>query len=197
MIEVEKKFALRPGDRERLTKGLEPFAIVTMVDTYYDDSAYLLSRNDTWLRNRNGTFEVKVPLHPKSVKERKGDRFREIEDDEGIREFLRLPRSGDIGKEIASAGYLPFATITTVRKKYRYGDMVIDLDSIDYGYELAEVEVMVNDRSEMDAALETITTFARSVGLSSAPVRGKVIEYIRRTNPRHFHALVDAGLIEA
>lgn len=197
MIEVEKKFALGPGDRERLTKGLKPSATVTMVDTYYDDPEYSLSTNDTWLRKRNGRFELKVPLHPRSLADRKGDQFQEIENDDRIREFLRIPKKGTMDEDVAEAGYAPFGTITTVREKYhRTGGLVIDLDSIDYGYELAEIELMVEKKSEMEDAIGRILAYAQRIGLTPRPVRGKVFEYIRRTNPLHYRALVDAGLVK-
>lgn len=197
MIEVEKKFPLHTGDRERLTKGLTPFATVTMVDEYYDDSSFSISTKDVWLRKRNGRFELKVPLHTKNATERDADQFREIEDDDGIREFLHIPNEGTMDEDVAKAGYMPFGTITTTREKFRVSDMVIDIDRVDYGYELAEIEVMVARQSEMHAALDKILAFAKRIGLEPGPVRGKVFEYIRRTNLRHYRALIDAGLIDA
>lgn len=196
MIEVEKKYPLDPGDRERITKDRVPLQTVTLVDTYYDDDVFSISTKDRWLRKRNGAFELKVPLHSASATERDADQFDEIEDEDGIRTFLNITQRGSLDEDIARAGYGPFGTIVTTREKYRIGDLTLDLDAIDYGYELCEIECMVERPEDMDSAIEKVRSCARSLGLVERPLKGKVFEYINRTNPRHFKALVDAGLID-
>ena len=54
---------------------------------------------------------------------------------------------------------------------------------------------MVNDKSEVESAIEKIMDFAKSQNLTIAPVRGKVIEYLKRTKPNHYQALVQAGVV--
>lgn len=196
MIEVEKKYPLDTGDRERITKGRMPFKTVTLVDTYYDDDDFSISTKDRWLRKRNGTFELKVPLHSASAMERDADQFDEIEDEDGIRKFFNIARYGSLDEDIANAGYRPFGTIVTTREKYRINDLTLDVDSIDYGYELCEIESMVERPEDMDRAIEKIRSCAHMLGLVERPLKGKVFEFINRTNPKHYQALVDAGLID-
>jgi len=60
---------------------------------------------------------------------------------------------------------------------------------MDFGYNLAEIELLVNSQKETKEASQKIINFAKSHGLEIIPVRGKVIEYIRRNNPDHFKTL--------
>ncbi len=60
MIEVEKKFILKEGDRKKLLEGAEFVKKQTVNDTYYDTEDYSLAKKDWWPRERNGNFELKV-----------------------------------------------------------------------------------------------------------------------------------------
>ena len=85
--------------------------------------------------------------------------------------------------------------MTTTRRKYKDGQFVIDLDEIDFGYNIGEIELLVNDKSAMEEAVAQILDFANKKGLVIAPVRGKVIEYIKRNNINHYRALEEAGIL--
>jgi hypothetical protein len=54
---------------------------------------------------------------------------------------------------------------------------------------------MVNEESEMAGAGARITEFAQENGLDLLPVRGKVLEYLKRFSPAHYEALVQAGVV--
>jgi hypothetical protein len=43
--------------------------LVVMEDAYYDNSLFALTRNDMWLRQRNGVFELKFPMVSSSLVE--------------------------------------------------------------------------------------------------------------------------------
>jgi len=184
MIEVEKKFLLS-GGQERVFE-----------DEYFDDGKYSLTSRDMWLRRRNGRFELKTPLFVDGC-ERSVDQYDELEKEEEIRSALDIPESGNLEQDLAKKSFFPFAKLTTTRKKFKKDGFILDFDIVDFGdstYSIAEVEKMVEDKSQMESAVSEILEFAQKHGLESARVRGKVIEYVRRKNPDHFGVLIDCGI---
>ena len=80
-----------------------------------------------------------------------------------------------------------------------YEDKYLDLDVVDsqdFTYNIGEIELMVNDKSEIENAIEKIMVFTKEQNLAIAPVRGKVIEYLRKMKPKHYQALVQAGVVK-
>lgn len=196
MLEIEKKFELRPGDKERLIRDAAFIQRKTFTDVYYDVPDNLLTRRDFWLRARDGRFELKVPLGNGSIGGRKTDQYRELESNEEIARELNLHIATSLENALAEAGYLPFAKITTVRETYRKGDFRLDFDETDFGFAIFEVELMLTDGSDVDGAETRILEFAREHGIVGTGVHGKVIEYISRNRPEHYAALVASGVIE-
>lgn len=195
MIEVEKKFRLLPGDEERLLVGATFLKEVTQRDLYFDRADFLLTTKDWWLRDRNGVFELKIPMNNAAVDQRQADQYRELDTDEAIRSALGLPPGSSIRATLEQSGFTVFAPIVTQRRKYQREAFIIDLDVMDFGYQIAEIELLVEKETEMKAAMEAILLFARQQQLTTAPVRGKVIEYIQRFRPEHFSRLVQAGVV--
>lgn len=192
MIEIEKKFKLTSEDIALLTKNGILLGEKQITDTYYDNARYDLTRGDMWLRERNGQFELKVPLGGK----KKGIyTYEELEDEDSIRKVLNLPPDHSFTDTLTTTGYSPFCTCKTTRTKYKIGEFGLDIDVADFGdltYELAEIELMVEDRTGMAEAERKILAFAKDHGLSRGDVRGKIIEYIARKRPEHFEALKKA-----
>lgn len=195
MIEVEKKFILTNEQQEQLIKNAEFVGKKTFTDTYFDDVNYSLTINDLWLRERDGKFELKVPMNV-SIEERVSDQYRELEMDEEIVKQLNLSKDKPLTRALVEKGYIPFITVTTTRKKYKKDGYGIDLDTMDFGYNIAEIEYMTEDESKIKEATEKIIEYARSYGLSEGVVRGKVAEYLRRNKYEHFQALIDAKVIK-
>ena len=167
-----------------------------LIDVYYDDSQYSLTRKDIWLRSRDGRFELKAPMNV-PIEERVADRYRELETDREILAYLKLPENKTLGDALRDGGYGPFATIAATRKKYRKDGYNIDLDTADFGYQVAEIEYMTDEASSMDGVTRKIMEYAGSHGLSSGDViYGKVVEFLKRNNPAHFQALRDAKVIQ-
>ncbi|MFA6082588.1 MAG: CYTH domain-containing protein [Patescibacteria group bacterium] len=192
MIEVEKKFKLSGQDIERLTRDAEFLKERTFTDIYFDDEKYSLTSNDKWLRARDGLYELKLPMH--AGVDRKADQYDEIEDEQKIREVLNIPTDQKID-EI----YAPFCNVTTTRKKYKKDQFIIDLDDVDYGdfkYSLGEIELLVNNQSDIEKAIAEIMDFANKYQLSVAMVRGKVIEYLKQVKPEHYQALIKAKVVK-
>lgn len=195
MIEVEKKFILKPGDEERLIDGAMFVKEIEMRDDYYDDAQRSLTLKDTWLRNRNGAWELKVPLNMSGSDTRVADQYRELTTEQEIAEYLRLNTNKALTDVLHESEYTILAPIITKRRKYKKDPFVIDIDVMNFGYEIAEIELLVEREEQMNEAIEKILTFAQSINLQTAPVRGKVVEYIRREIPEHFVALQKAGVI--
>ncbi len=197
MIEVEKKFLLNNQDKERLTKDAKFLNERIFTDIYYDTEFFSLTSKDKWLRSREGRFELKLPLHEGA--ERLADQYDELEDEQKIKEALNLPFGGNLADNLVKAGYSPFCTYKTTRRKYKKEPFIIDLDVVDFQdftYNIGEIELMVNDKSEIEGAIEKIMSFAKTQNLTIAPVRGKVIEYLKRIKPKHYQALVQARVVK-
>lgn len=196
MIEVEKKFTLNDSDIDRITQGTEFLGEKSFTDTYFDTPDYSLTKADKWLRLRDDRFELKLPMNQgKGSSNRELDQYEELESEDLIKKALGLTQEGTLAKNLELNTHKPFATITTHRRKYKKGDFTIDLDVMDFGYSIGEIELMVNSQSDMKIALDRILAFAKEQHLSLAPVRGKVIEYIKRNNSAHYKALKEAGVL--
>ncbi len=188
MIEVEKKFRVSEEKIAALIKGAEFIGVKKFTDICYDDAVFSLTTSDRWLRSRDGVFELKIRF---DAKDGSGmDRYYELEG-EDLRRELKLA-GGDLSKAIAAAGYFPFAEYTTTRKKYRKESFTIDLDVMDFGYNIGEIELMVPEE-EAAGATTRILRFMEKYGLETKGVRGKLIEYICRYRPEHRAALKKAG----
>lgn len=201
MIEVEKKFHLKPGDEAKLTSGATFIREITMHDVYYDTADYRLSLKNKWLRLRNTGFELKVkvtaptPVQYQSRLGKEYPQFDELTTDDTIRRHLQIPGNGPLAIDLEKDGYRPFADLVTHRRVFERPPFTIDLDRIEGGDDIAEIELMVSAPGEVSSALQRIFEFATSLGLEVIPIRGKVFEYLRRHNPKHFQTLVDAGVI--
>jgi adenylate cyclase class IV len=196
MIEVEKQFVIDAAARERLIAAAEFVGEVKNHDTYYDTADFSLTTKDIWLRNRNGRFELKVGVNEtRAQHEGKALRYEEIEDEAGIRDRLSLAGSGGLADDLRAAGYAPYGSWVVTRTKYKKGDFTVDFDSVDFGYEVVEIELLVEEGSDLAAASARIVNFAREHGLKMEPVRGKNSTYLLRNNKRHFDALVAAGIV--
>ena len=195
MIEVEKKFLLDEGDKARLVMGADFLGRKVITDLIYDAPDYHVTCSDMILRSRDGNFELKVPVHEDhNAQTRLVDQYRELETDDEIRQYLKIPGQGTLAHDLMCCGYAPFVTLVTVREKYHYSEFQIDIDEVDFGFNVVEIEMMVAETSEVRDALQKIVAFASSRGLSRTPHGGKIMEYIRRHRPDHYAALVRAGI---
>jgi thiamine-triphosphatase len=197
MIEIEKKFSINFGDFERLTQGAEFVSEKTHTDTYYDKKDYSLTTKGIWLRNRNGKWELKSRLHEDA--DPGVDQFEEIDDENKIRDFLKLGENGSFADDLEKNEYLPFCSYKTTRKKFKKDSFILDFDFVDFGdfsYEVLEIELMVRDKSEIAKATKSILDFAKENGLEAKKAWSKPKTYLRRYDPKHFQALVNAGVMK-
>lgn len=196
MIEVEKKFILTKEDESKLINNAVFIGKKEFTDIYYDNKDYYLTKQDIWLRKRENRYELKIPLNV-SIQDRISDQYQELETEEEIIEYLKLNKNIDLANALLEKGYVPFCEIITKREKYKHGEYGIDIDSMDFGYQITEIELMIGNISEIEKATQQIITFAKSLGLSTEKqIRGKVVEYLYRKNPEHFQTLIDAEVIK-
>lgn len=183
MIEVEQKFFLQPGDKERLLKGATLVGTGVISDCYYDTDTAALVGHEMFLRERDGRFELKVPLHKLTRELPKAYHFNEVYDPGEIRHRLGLTERETMTEALRSAGYRQVARIKTTRTKYRNGQFTLDFDEADFGYRLVEIERTFEQETDRVAAANSIVAFATSRGLTIAHVRGKIHEYLRLKRP--------------
>ncbi len=194
MIEIEKKFQLREGDEERLLVGAVFQKEVVIHDTYWDTKEFAMTGKDWWLRLRDGQWELKIALH----KPHSGvDQYEEIENELEIGSKIDLIRHGEFIDDLRTADYEPMISIVTKRRKYQDGEFHIDIDSTDFGFTVAEIELMVEDHTQIEAAAKRVMNYADAHGLFTGNVRGKVLEYLVRFRPDHYRALCEKGVARA
>jgi len=196
MIEVEIKFKSSPENNLKLIEGATFIDEKVIEDTYYDKSNFELTTKNQWLRSRNSKFEFKIPPDPK--KQTIAEHYLEIENDSEIKAKLEINSETDLETGLRTKGYNPFCTCKTIRKTYQKEGFTIVLDQVDYGdfsYQIAEIELMLEESQDLDLATQKIRDFAKSIGLDQAPTRGKVLEYLYQVKPDHFQALVEAGVV--
>lgn len=196
MIEVERNFDLREGEKEKLIEGAKFLGKKEFTDVYFDTKDLKLSLGDHWLRTRDGKWELKVPLNKdKMAADRKTDQYREIEDENQILLELNLD-SDNLTVSLTDNGYEPIATIKTRRESYQNGEFHLDFDETNFGYDTSEAELLVNDISEIPIAEQKIMEFAETFGLSKEKGRGKLTVYLERFQPEISNILLKAGIIK-
>ena len=190
MIEIEKKFLLSEEETQKLIKGSKFVGEIRLEDTYYDLLGFSMMKHDKYLRSRNGKFELKLPAGDRGKFE--VDRYREIENETEISKELSLG-NGKIKDELREAGYFVVAQINSVRKKYKMGEFTVDIDVTDFGYNLAEVELMASSEGDIEDVVQRILSFAREAGIKVLPktdVRRKLLEYLYRQKPEVYEEIV-------
>ncbi len=203
MIEVEKKFKLNDEEEKRLLKGAEFVSEKTFTDVYYDTADFTLSKNNIWLRERDGEFQLKLPVFQKEKMQT--TQFQEIEGEDKIREIFAVATVLDFETDIKAFGYEFFCQLRTTRKKYQKEGFEIDLDEAvsilpgeeDFVYKITEIELLVENKDEVSSASKQIEKFAKRNELKFEKKRGKIVQYLFQKKPKHFEALVVAGVVKA
>ncbi len=198
MIEVEKKFLLSSEEEARLLAGASLLSEKVLEDTYYDTADWSVTKKGWWLRSRNGSFELKVPIGGSYDKL---NQYHEITTDAEIAERLGLSlQEKSLIAALADAGIVPFVTCTSQRRTYKKAGFTIDLDRATYKdsdrtYTVSEIELLVTSEAEIADAAERIFAFASEQSIVPADgVRGKIAEYMYYETPEHYDALVACGV---
>lgn len=200
MIEIEKKFLLTTEQQGALLEDATELGEKLVNDSYLDTKDYSLTKNDLWFRERDGAFELKMPL--KSGAGVATNRYHELTEETDIARELGLGEAGDLKIALQQAGIEKFMTCYTQRKSYEKQGFHIDVDTVTYAdspfsYSIAEIELLVEDEQEADAAEARIIEFANQFDLViDQVVLGKVAAFLKSEKPEHYNALVTAGVLK-
>jgi hypothetical protein len=100
MLRIRKKIILSKGQKKKLVFN----------DIYYDTSEYALTKNDIWLRSRNGNFELEIPI-------RGSGRYNKIKGEEKIRQIFNIVPRKSFLEDIQTFGYGSFCEIENAKKE--------------------------------------------------------------------------------
>lgn len=181
MVEVEKKCHPTNEFLKILKSEAEKLGECVCKDICLDFPDLRLIINDIWLRNRNGKYELKIPIPG----EKKSDVYEEIENDERILEKLKLKNFDDL---------IELTTLVTHRQKFKVGEFHIDLDEItspgsNFSYSLMEIELMVESTAQYEDAQQKILKFMQEHSIKNEVVNGKWIEYVKNYRPELFKVM--------
>ncbi|XP_077591813.1 thiamine-triphosphatase isoform X1 [Stigmatopora nigra] len=90
-----------------------------------------------------------------------------------------------------------FAEFTTIRRTFTLDDGVhIDLDEADFGYSVGEIEVLMPEGGDIQAALDKIGRTAKKLGVTGDQgVDGKLSVYLQRNYPEHYARLLSQHIL--
>lgn len=197
MFEIEKKFRLSTETEKSLLENAEFLGEKSFEDIYFDTDDYSLTKNDKWLRCREGNFEMKIPL-PGNNKVC-GNQYEELTEEQKIKDDLKLEGNDRLNKILEENNYKPFCKIKTFRQEYKKEGYTIDVDKVDCGdfdYRLVEIESLIDNPEEANEVLKKIIEFGKSFGLKDERLRGKVVQYLKNKKSVHYDALVKCGVVE-
>lgn len=170
MIEVEKKFIPTQENLKILLRDAEFLGEVINHDIYYDYLDYRFLKGNIALRKRNGNFELKlkqsggVHIEFDDIKEIE-NYFNVIDLEKFIKEELKIVMDFKVN-----------------RKKYKKEDFNIDIDETDFGYQVGEIELMVEKEEDVKNAEEKIQEFALKNNLELGQGLSKKKAYLKKFN---------------
>lgn len=183
MIEVEKKFQPTDEQLKAMLEGAEFLGEVVNHDVYYDypDFRYYTNAENTCLRKRNGSFELK--MHTGKGFSKEVENLDEIAEHFGVDDLLSF----------VNEKMVPIIEYKTERRKYKKGEFTIDVDKTDFGtgekYLMCEIECMVENDAEVAETLEKIMNLAKQHNFETKKIFSKHKEYLRRVKPEVYEKL--------
>ncbi|XP_030065484.1 thiamine-triphosphatase [Microcaecilia unicolor] len=206
VLEVERKFTYK-SDVEDVLQALGATLQGQLLfrDTYYDTMDLRLTLCDHWLRNRQGSWEFKLPFSPHESGRSSNPvtQYQELTQKKeiiaAVGELLGCtPLSEGMEALVAELGLQAFASYVTDRRSYvvpREG-LHVDLDEADFGFAVGEVEKVVATAEEVPEALERINHFCVQLGVTGVKkVPGKMTTYLRQYRPEHYQKLKEAHVL--
>ncbi|KAG0416306.1 hypothetical protein HPB47_006522 [Ixodes persulcatus] len=189
--EVERKFRASCDIEDRLARiGAALGSRTQFTDRYYDTQDNVLALNDHWLRIRGGAsdhWELKYRKHNDTPSNDSAvTSYSEETGEANILTIVKklLPERSPVDeavtlKDFVSDGLLrEFACIQTWRSSYKTsGRAVVDLDQTDWGYRVAEIEVLLQEadcdaevKNAVERATEEIARLAAQLVRDTHPV---------------------------
>ena len=181
MIEVEKKTQPTEEQLKALLEGAEFVKEKIINDIYYDLPDYSLFKKDIRLRKRGTSFELKGYL---SSSDSNSTRVaKEIDNEIEIKKYLNLSGNDSL-EEIIEKNFISLCKYTTKRREYKKEGFVIDVDETDFGYNMTEIELEVEeDEAKIKEAEEKLLIFFFYYNLDILDLPIKPDEYLRRLKP--------------
>ncbi|MDQ3076097.1 MAG: CYTH domain-containing protein [bacterium] len=178
MIEVEKKFQPTEEQLTAMLEGAEFVGEVVNHDVYYDYPDYRLHREGSCFRKRNNNFELKIKLFKNAKKE--------IEDEQEIKRYFgtNAPLQDFIDNNL-----LVLTDFKNTRKKYKKEGFSIDLDNMDFGYTMCEMELMVEREDQIDEARNLLAEFMEQYGIEDNKIPTKRAAYLMKYKPELYKEL--------
>lgn len=186
-IEIECKFQVPSDCASKLENlGAKKLKTITLVDSYLDTVDYSLIKRDNWLRFRGGVLELKCP--EPSIKHTTNTVYRELTDVSAIESVVGspVPKSADN----LPVGWRILARVICERDVWSYGGVGLTVDRLEDGYSIGELEMVVNDKSQVDSAQLGIDRLAEQLGFTKQTA-GKLNHYLRSHDPEAFKILQD------
>jgi len=170
MIEVEKKFIPTEENLKILLTDALFIGEVTNHDIYYDYPDYRFLKGNIAFRNRNGNFELKIQSD--------SGIHQEIEDKKEIEKYFGI---SDL-QEFVNENLISAIEYRTARKKYKKENFNLDIDETDFGYQVGEIELMVEKEEDVKNAEDKIKEFALKNNLSLGKGLSKKKAYLKKFN---------------
>lgn len=192
-IEVERKFRVTPLIRSSLVLRTHATKRFSFEDCYFDE--HLASR-DMWLRKRNDTWELKIPINSTTQKSSAETVYRELTGSAVWREL------GD--DSIERESLLEYARLKTDRMEFQFKwrsyqvSIVLDACTSEDGfqYDVGEIEVLVDDDCEVEAASRALAEVSLEYGIGEMhQCEGKLLRYLREKRMPLFERLQKTGVI--
>jgi thiamine-triphosphatase len=225
-IEVEQKFSLNDRNTEDVKirlKGLgfAPSDSIEMTDWYFDVPSYDVLRKDCWLRYRSQSTNQGQWQLKKGQSDHVGSStvYEEVEGMDAVKMACDLVSSSPKDKPgfsyegftvpdfpVSGTSFFPFARIFTQRTTWKNTDkedqacLSVDLDTTDFGYAVGEVEVVVEDRTDIDSArlrIRSLIESLRDADEDEDPPQatGKLEYYLQRNRPLLYGICLESGVI--
>ena len=180
MLEVEKKFQPTTEQLNTLISDAEFLGEIVNHDIYYDYDDFRLLKDNIRLRNRNGLFELKIG--------KSSGVAHEIEDIEEIKKYFNVEDSLENFIENSLNIVMDFKTN---RQKYKKQEFHIDIDKTSFGYNMCEIEIMVEKEEELKEAEDKIINLAAKHEFEVKRMNGKGKEYLRIFNPEIYKEIFE------
>lgn len=197
MIEVERRFSLIPSIKDRLLQkaGSSEIQVTDIYDRYHSED---LALTDRWLRQRNGDWELKVPVN--LGRTLGSATYREFSGDPLWKELgiAPLDMEGSLDPSLAC-----FAELRTTRTSFvllfqgSSVNVTLDECSSPDGFQcsVGELEILVSTEDEIDAATQILDRLFSHLAVNHLQDNeGKLIQFIRQCRPQFHKRLVQAGI---
>lgn len=178
MIEVEMRFQPTEEQLNSLLKDALLVGSLEIHDIYYDYSDFRLLKEGIRLRNRDGVFELKI--------KKDSSIHQEIENKKEIEKYF----NSDIPlEEFINKNLILIIDYKNKRVKYKKGDFNIDIDKLSFGYNMCELELLVEKEEYANEAREKIINLAKEYNFEIKKILPKTAEYLRLFNKEKYEEI--------